>query len=145
MQLTFRSSWLLASLLVACSSSGSGGGGPSTNTGLTCTSANQCYSGLDAGALKGSLVCLPLQGGYCSHTCTVDADCCAVPGECAAGIKEICSPLESNPQTYCVLSCETADMPAGSDANVFCQNNANPNFNCRSTGGGAKNRKFCGP
>ena len=137
--------------LVACSSGGSGGdggdgGGSGTLTGLTCSNASQCYAGLDAGTLHGSVVCLTsLKDGYCSHTCATDADCCAVGGECPAGIKEVCGPLQSNPQTYCVLSCETADVPAGMDPTVFCQKNANASFTCRSTGGGAKNRKFCGP
>jgi hypothetical protein len=132
----------LAFVVVACSSKDEPA--PATNTGLACTAANQCYAGLEAGAIKGTPICLSLQGGYCSHTCTVDSDCCAVEGECAKGIKEICSPLESNPAKYCFISCETADMPAGSDPNAFCGANATRGFTCRSTGGGTLNRKFCG-
>ncbi|WP_394835723.1 hypothetical protein LVJ94_02190 [Pendulispora rubella] len=131
--------------LAACSSSDDSNDRPAP-TGLTCSNTNQCYAGLDAGALRGNAVCLTeLQGGYCTHTCTADADCCAIAGECPNGIKEVCSPVQSAEQKYCVLSCESADLPAGADATAFCRERANPNFTCRSTGGGSQNRKFCGP
>jgi hypothetical protein len=110
---------------------------------------SDCYPGLDAGALSGTVVCLPLQGGYCSHTCTADTDCCKITGECPTGIKEVCAPLESNPQTYCFVSCAAADITptadGGADPNSFCKSVANSSFTCRSTGGGSNNRKFCGP
>jgi hypothetical protein len=137
-----------ASIVLACSSS-SNAGGPAVQTGTACTSAANCYSGLDAAALHGQVVCLTqLQNGYCSHACQTDADCCAVPGECPAGFKEICAPLQSVPQTYCFLSCDPANIPASAgttDPNTFCQRFANAGFTCRSTGGGANNKKFCGP
>lgn len=139
---------LVAAVVVACSSS-SGSSAPAGATGSTCTSAAACYSGIDAGALMGQVQCLTqLQNGYCTHTCTKDTDCCAVPGECAAGTVEVCAPLQSAPQTYCFLSCDTANIPASAgttDPNTYCQKFANPTFTCRSTGGGANNRKFCGP
>ena len=170
MNLTFRRSAVLVSslaLVVACGTSSSGGSGNTTpvdsgivtNTGSTCSSASQCYPGFDggvgeAGTIAGTVVCLTqLQDGYCSHTCNSDSDCCSVPGECTPGVKEICAPLESTAQTYCFLSCETADIPADGgtddagviDANLYCARFANPTFTCRSTGGGANNKKFCGP
>ncbi|WP_394846231.1 hypothetical protein LZC95_02055 [Pendulispora brunnea] len=132
--------------LVACSSSSSDSDDRPPPTGLTCSNPNQCYSGLDAAALRGNVVCLTeLKDGYCTHTCSEDADCCAIAGECANGIKEVCSPVQSAEQKYCVLSCESANLPAGADANAFCRERANPNFTCHSTGGGSQNRKFCGP
>jgi hypothetical protein len=138
--------FIVSTVLAACSGSSSGTNPPPSTTGLGCSDANQCYTGLDAAALRGQAVCLTqLQNGYCSHTCTEDSDCCAVPGECPGSHKEICAPLESAPGMYCVLSCESDDIPAGVDASTFCQQNANSIFTCRSTGGGAKNRKFCGP
>jgi hypothetical protein len=139
---------VLASIAAACSSNGNGGG-TGTQTGTTCASATTCYSGIDAGALHGTVTCLTqLQNGYCSHTCQSDADCCAVVGECSTGVSEICAPLQSAPQTYCFLNCDAASIPASAgttDPNVYCQRFANPTFTCRSTGGGANNKKFCGP
>jgi hypothetical protein len=109
---------------------------------------SDCYSGLDAGALSGQVVCLALHAGYCSHTCTADTDCCKVAGECPGGIKEICAPLQSNAQTYCFVSCETADIAptadGGADPTAYCHSVAGSAATCRSTGGGAP-RKFCAP
>lgn len=136
-----------AVVAVACSSSSSSA--PATNTGTACTAASSCYPGLDAGALMGQVQCLTnLQNGYCTHTCTKDADCCAVAGECPAGEAQVCAPLQSAPQTYCFVSCQASAIPASAgttDPNAYCQKLANPTFTCRSTGGGSNNRKFCGP
>jgi len=133
----------LATAAFACSSHSA------QPTGQSCTKATDCYPGIDAGALSGQVMCLSLQGGYCSHTCTSDTDCCKVTGECPGGIKEVCAPLQSNAQTYCFVSCATADLPSsadgGADPNAFCKAVANPSFTCRSTGGGSANVKFCGP
>jgi hypothetical protein len=142
-----RHALAVAALLAGAACSG---GGASPAAGQPCTQPTDCYRGVaDAGALLGQVMCLPLQGGYCSHTCTTDGDCCAVPGECVAGIKEVCAPLESNPQTYCFVSCESADIAAtpggGADPNAYCASFARAGFNCRSTGGGSANKKFCAP
>ncbi len=120
-------------------------------TGQACTSAEQCFSTLDAAALHGMASCLTqLQDGYCTHTCQSDSDCCAVPGECRAAFKEVCAPFESTGQHYCFLSCAVADIAAAPDAGTtdpatYCQTWANASFACRSTGGGSQNQKFCGP
>jgi hypothetical protein len=137
----------------ACSGTGgSGGAGPSQQVGQSCSQASQCYPGLlDAAALQGQVTCLTqLQGGYCTHTCQSDADCCAVPGECTPGFKEVCASFESSGQTYCFLSCDPNDIAAAPNAGttdpaVYCQRWASSTFTCRSTGGGSANRKFCGP
>jgi hypothetical protein len=135
----------------ACSGgNGSAGSGTPQQTGQSCSQASQCFPGLEAGVLRGEATCLTqLQGGYCTHTCQTDADCCAVPGECANGIKEVCASFESTARMYCFLSCAPSDvLPAsdgGVDPSAFCQQWANPTFTCRSTGGGSANRKFCGP
>jgi hypothetical protein len=134
----------LSLVVSACS-----GGGGAQPTGQSCMKASDCYPGVDAGALAGEVMCLSLQGGYCSHTCTADTDCCKIAGECRGGIKEVCAPLESNPATYCFVSCDVADIAptadGGADPNAYCRSVANASFTCRSTGGGASNRKFCGP
>ncbi len=143
-----------ASLFAACSSgSGSSAGDPLLGqVGQSCTSAAQCFSTfVDAGALHGQATCLTqLQNGYCTHTCQSDADCCAVPGECRTGFKEVCASFESSGQEYCFLSCSAADVAAAADAgttdpSTYCQAWASAAFTCRSTGGGSQNRKFCGP
>jgi hypothetical protein len=129
-----------------CSSNGNSGGA-ATQTGSACTTAATCYAPLDAAALHGQVTCLTqVTNGYCTHTCQTDADCCAVPGECAGGIQQVCAPFESTPQTYCFVSCDASAIPgdAGTtDPNTFCQR-FNASFTCRSTGGGSANRKFCG-
>jgi hypothetical protein len=126
-------------------------GGSTPATGQSCMTAGDCYKGvMNAAALQGQVTCLSLTGGYCSHVCQQDTDCCAVPGECANGVKEVCAPLESNMKTYCFVSCETADIApsdggGSEDPTAYCHRVAGSGFTCRSTGGGTANKKFCGP
>jgi hypothetical protein len=134
-------------LLPACSSDSNGGPGP-TNTGQSCTGADQCYPGVKTGELQGDAVCLDkVTSGYCTHYCTQDSDCCATVGECAGNHAEVCSPFESNPDMYCFLSCEDTDLANTTltDADTYCHTFAGAAFGCRSTGGGSKNRKVCMP
>lgn len=125
-------------------------------TGSTCNVAADCYGGLDAAALKGGEpVCIDkVTQGYCTHKCQTDQDCCAVPGECVTGLKQVCSSFSSSPDKYCFLSCEPADITAatdggfsdaGTDGENYCRVNANAQFGCRSSGGGNENRKVCFP
>jgi hypothetical protein len=137
--------------LVACSgSSSTTTGGPNEQTGQACTSVSQCYPLVDAGALQGTATCLSVTNGYCTHTCQTDADCCAVPGECLTGYKQVCSPFQSANQNYCFLSCDPSAVTAAPDAGttdptLYCQKYASSSFTCRSTGGGSANRKVCLP
>lgn len=171
---------------VACSSSSDnagsttpdaslGDGGPRgvEQAGQACTSAAQCYpdkAAQDAGeagaqlSIKGAITCLDrVPNGYCTHVCTSDSDCCAVPGECRTGIKQVCSPFTNDSTTkYCFLSCESADIQSGIAANVaaggwdggaydgglengYCYYYASVYATCRSSGGGAQNRQVCIP
>ncbi len=119
--------------------------------GQPCTVPANCYPGVEAGALKGEVRCLSVTGGYCTHVCLADTDCCAIPGECRTNLPEVCSPFESQPDKMCFLTCEDADLQQartelgwqGTDANAFCQFFANASFTCRSSGGGTDNRKIC--
>jgi hypothetical protein len=133
------------------------------NTGQTCKAPADCYPGLDAGTLQGEVQCLDrVTGGYCTHLCKTDSDCCAVPGECRGNLKQVCSPFESTGQMMCFLSCEEEDIEAapkpdagsadaGSadagplDDSLFCTTYASSAFRCRSSGGGSRNRKVCVP
>jgi hypothetical protein len=123
-------------------------------TGQECTTANDCYTGLDAASLHGQVTCLDrVQNGYCTHVCTKDEDCCAVPGECRTGLRQVCAPFESTGAKYCFISCEAADIQTAQDAGIdagptpddFCKREASNDFSCRSTGGGSANRKVCLP
>jgi hypothetical protein len=130
-------------------------------TGLECKTVAECYAGLDAGTLKGEAVCLTkVQDGYCTHKCQTDDDCCAVPGECKTGLKQVCASFENQPDKYCFLSCEESDIANAKDAGVeagttndagafdgdlYCHTHASAAIGCRSTGGGASNRKVCLP
>jgi hypothetical protein len=131
-------------LLAAC------GGNSPENTGSSCAAASECYPGVDATTLHGTATCLTqYTGGYCTHVCSADADCCAVTGECKTGFKEVCSPFENQPTQYCFLSCDPADIAAAPNGGVtnpdeYCAKFAGPSLTCRSTGGGAANRRFCG-
>lgn len=149
-------------------------GGPRgvEQAGQACATAKQCYpdkAAEDAGEAGAQLsiegiTCLDrVPSGYCTHTCNDDSDCCKVPGECRTGIKQVCAPFTNDSATkYCFLSCEEEDVQAGvaanagaggydggaSDAGVddaYCQSYASTYATCRSTGGGAQNRKACIP
>ncbi len=129
-------------VIVACS-----GGGQSV--GASCTQASTCYPGVNQTTIKGTATCLTaISGGYCTHTCTTNADCCAASGECKANFKEVCAPFESTGQTYCFLACDAASISASGAGNMspdaYCQSYAGASFTCRSTGGGANNQQFCG-
>ena len=102
----------------------------------------------DKTQIVGEVACLTkVTGGYCTHLCAQDGDCCAAPGECTTGHPEVCSPFENQPEKYCFLSCEQADVSAAgmTDSTAYCQKYASSSFGCRSTGGGAQNRKICAP
>jgi len=138
---------LAAALIIVACGDDQPSAAPS-NTGQSCESADQCFAGVEAGALIGDAVCLDkVPGGYCTHSCTADTDCCAVPGECPRGLPEVCGPFESTGQMDCFLSCEGADLQrAGyTDGNAYCAYYASAAFICRSTGGGSNNRKVCVP
>jgi len=125
------------------------GGGPYENAGSACASVNDCYPNVeDTTAILGEVQCLSkVPGGYCTHLCNSDSDCCATPGECTSGHPQVCSPFENQPQKYCFLSCEDADWKAAGsvDANDYCYYFANTGFTCHSSGGGSQNRKICSP
>jgi hypothetical protein len=130
--------------LVACSDDDP----PATSTGQACSAAEQCFPGVTKEELLGEAVCLDrVEGGYCTHLCTQDSDCCAVAGECAGNHAEVCAPFESTDDQYCFLSCEEDDYAstAITDADAYCEAYAGAAFHCRSTGGGSKNRKVCMP
>lgn len=141
--------------------SASGDGATSTdggrnidNVGQACTAATECYPGVDPATIKGELKCLDrVAGGYCTHVCTVDEDCCAAPGECRSSLKQVCSPFESTNDKMCFLSCEPRDvvgaadagLDVGADGDDYCHWAVGENFSCRSSGGGNQNRKICMP
>lgn len=125
-------------------------------TGSACAVATDCYEDLEAGSLKGEPFCIDkVTGGYCTHKCQTDADCCAVPGECKTTLKQVCASFENEDEKYCFLSCEDEDIARGTDAGLseagtvdgddYCHANANREFGCRSSGGGSENRKVCFP
>lgn len=135
--------------VAACGGGDSGSGGyvAPEQAGSACSSPATCYPDVkDAGAIQGAVQCLTkVSGGYCTHLCSSDADCCAAPGECRYNYLQVCAPFENQPESYCFLSCEDADVKAAhyTDANQFCHTFANAAFNCRSTGGSSSNRKVC--
>ncbi len=122
---------------------------PPEQTGSVCEVDSECFPEVVEGELLGEALCLTrVRNGYCTHTCEVDTDCCAVEGECKTTLPQVCSPFESAPNKMCLLSCEDADVegdPDAEDANDFCQRNASWDFSCRSSGGGSENRKVCMP
>lgn len=109
-------------------------------TGAACESVDECYPDLDPEEIAGEIRCLSenVPDGYCTHTCQTDADCCAADGECLEGFDFVCASLENQTGKFCFLACEGAD-------DAFCRDNVSEVFTCRSTGGGAQNRKVCLP
>lgn len=115
-------------------------------TGAACKVADECFPDVADGALVGDALCLTdVRGGYCTHTCTQDEDCCAADGECKTNLEQVCSPFQSTGQMMCFLSCEANDIPDDRDEQQYCQEEASRDFICRSSGGGANNRKICVP
>jgi hypothetical protein len=126
-------------------------GSDSEHVGTPCTMASQCYPGVQSqSTIHGTVTCLTqYSGGYCTHSCVTDADCCAVAGECRTGFPQVCASFENQSGTYCFFSCADADIAAApnggtTDPNGYCQHFAGSSLTCRSTGGGSANRKFCG-
>lgn len=138
-QLTLAMSFIaFAALVQAC-------GGPAEQAGDPCVVAADCYPEIDPADLQGEVLCLDkVPGGYCTHLCETDADCCAVEGECKSGHPQVCSPFESTGQKMCFLSCE-ADVIGDDEEAAYCHEFANAAFGCRSSGGGSENRKVCVP
>jgi hypothetical protein len=108
--------------------------------GASCEAAEQCFVELTE-EVEGEPVCLDrVEGGYCTHECVDDANCCAVEGECPNGKEQVCAPFESSNLRLCFLSCEGQE-----DGDGYCDEYAYRGFICRSTGGGSENRKVCVP
>ncbi len=114
--------------------------------GMPCEAPSDCYPDVaDLDDLRGEVECLDkIEGGYCTHLCTTDTDCCAIEGECLSDFPQVCAPFENQPDMRCFLSCED-DLLDGLDADEYCDRYAFPGFGCRSTGGGSANRKVCVP
>jgi hypothetical protein len=122
------------------------GTGSPEQTGSVCEGPEQCYPDVADGELLGDALCLTrVRGGYCTHTCTADDDCCAAPDECETDLEQVCSPFESTGQMMCFLSCEADAIPDDRDEQEYCQQEASRDFICRSSGGGSTNRKVCVP
>lgn len=116
--------------------------------GAACEVAADCFPNVEEGDLQGEALCLDrVRDGYCTHTCEVDEDCCAAEGECRTELPQVCSPFESTGMQMCFLSCGDEEVGATdyADDSEFCQREASPDFICRSSGGGANNRKICVP
>jgi hypothetical protein len=97
-----RSSMMLALLLTSAGCGDSSSAAP-PQVGSSCETAVQCYDGLDAGGLSGQVTCLSqVSGGYCTHTCTADTDCCTLAGECSDGRPSCAVP--SNRQARNIVS-----------------------------------------
>jgi hypothetical protein len=122
---------------------GNDGRGLVNETGQACAAPADCYTAVPDGEIEGDVVCLDrVEGGYCTHECVDDDDCCAAPGECDPGEeRQVCGPFESSGQRMCFISCEDEDLD-GADPEAFC---GAYGFICRSTGGGSENRKICVP
>jgi len=90
---------------------GTGGSGLADQTGQSCAVADDCYEGVLHSDIQGELRCLDrVEGGYCTHLCQSDADCCAVEGECEHDDAQVCSPFESTGLMMCFLTCENEDV-----------------------------------
>ncbi len=141
-----RSFLALAGLSLAAALAAAACSGPAQEqAGQPCDAPADCYPNVDPAELAGEVVCIDrVPQGYCSHRCQADADCCAADGECDIGLSQVCAPLESSPDQYCFLSCEAADV-GSEDPGAYCLRLAGAGFGCRSTGGGANNRKICLP
>jgi hypothetical protein len=129
----------------SCGDDTGDGDGDDGDVGSTCVKPSDCYPTIDPMEIQGDVVCIDkVEGGYCSHRCVADADCCAAQGECGDGHPEVCSPFESTGELYCFLSCEDAEV-GDLDPTAYCDTFAHKGFQCRSSGGGSQNRMVCVP
>jgi hypothetical protein len=111
--------WLVVGMLVAC------GGGDDEGLYAACEVADDCAADVPDGE---EAACLDKgDEGFCTWRCDADEVCSD------ADEAFVCASFESEADRYCFPSCEEGD-----DA---CP----PGFGCRSTGGGADNRKVCFP
>ena len=131
------------------SDNGNGDDGSSPDqAGQACEVPDDCYPDTDPEELSGPALCLDrVPDGYCTHECGSDMDCCAAENECRSDFPQVCSPFESTGMMMCFLSCEKGEVDASDaeDDQEFCQREAHRSFICRSSGGGANNRKVCVP
>jgi hypothetical protein len=113
------------------------------NVGAACEAPGECFPEVEVREeIQGEIVCLgDVPGGYCTHLCQTDDDCCAVEGECENGLPQVCAPFQSTGMMMCFLTCEHVT----DDAEGYCEQEAHPSFGCRSTGGGSMNRRVCVP
>lgn len=119
--------------------------GSPEETASSCEAAAQCFQDIE---VAGDPICLDrVRGGHCTHTCEADEDCCAVARECTTDLDQVCAPFESTGKNMCFLSCEREDVEDSDyeDEGEYCQRLVNPDFICRSSGGGSNNRKICVP
>lgn len=124
---------------VAC---GDDSGDEASSAGAACEVIDDCYVDVDPEEIVGDVECLDrVPGGYCTHTCSTDEDCCAAEGECD-GRPQVCAPFESTGIMMCFLTCEGVEE-AEDDPDGYCHEYASESFSCRSTGGGSNNRKVC--
>lgn len=135
----------VAALAAALATAACHGSEDDLHAGAACADPDDCYPEADPADVQGEIMCLgKVQGGYCTHLCETDEDCCAAEGECPDGLPQVCSPFESTGMMMCFLSCEAADV-GDRDSEAFCHEEAHPDFGCRSSGGGTQNRKVCVP
>ncbi|MEZ4235296.1 MAG: hypothetical protein R3F59_03885 [Myxococcota bacterium] len=83
--------------------------------------------------------CLDKSGaGFCTWSCTVDADCAFDEDAWA----RVCAPFEDEGGTHCFPACNEGDATTGADGTgAVCPDG----YGCRSTGGGADNQRVCFP
>ncbi|MCA9687974.1 MAG: hypothetical protein R3A51_02810 [Nannocystaceae bacterium] len=119
------------------------------NVGLPCGSAADCYVDINPALIRGDILCMDkVPGGYCTHYCETDADCCAVDGECLTDHRIVCTPYENDKQKRCMLACEAADLYYDDyqyEGTEYCTHFLSEGWNCSSSGGGSENRDICKP
>jgi hypothetical protein len=121
------------------------------DTGEACAVPDDCYEDVleeNRDMIRGEIECLDrVEGGYCTHQCETDDDCCTVQDECddSSDIRVVCSPFENESGIKrCFLACEAEDI-GDQEENDYCHEFAHEEFGCRSSGGGDENRKVCVP
>jgi hypothetical protein len=130
-----------ASVIAGCRGDDGDGNIDEEYVGDVCDDASECYPEIAADALSGEVICLTrVEGGYCTHECESDTDCCAAEGECVTGLEQVCAPLESEEEMFCLVTCEQT-----AESDDYCETEVHPAFHCRSTGGGSENRRVCLP
>lgn len=123
-------------LAVACKGDGDTDGGEFAGVYDACEVSEDCEGLVPEDAEGQCIGQLDDGSGFCTWSCVDDMDCSE---EFDEDFDYLCASFESEAGKYCFPGCREDDPDVPEDE--VCP----PGYECRSTGGGAENRRVCFP